>query len=72
MHQFDKVEMYVYTTPEDAEAEHQRLLDWEKQWLTSLELPFRVVDLASGDLGSSARASSTARRGSRRRASTAS
>ncbi|MCG0289315.1 serine--tRNA ligase [Streptomyces sp. PSAA01] len=54
VHQFDKVEMYVYTTPEDAEAEHQRLLDWEKQWLTSLELPFRVVDLASGDLGSSA------------------
>ncbi|AJZ86375.1 serine--tRNA ligase [Streptomyces sp. AgN23] len=54
VHQFDKVEMYVYTTPEDAEAEHQRLLDWEKQWLASLELPFRVVDLASGDLGSSA------------------
>ncbi|MEU1944861.1 serine--tRNA ligase [Streptomyces sp. NPDC059474] len=54
VHQFDKVEMYVYTTPEDAEAEHQRLLDWEKQWLTSLELPFRVIDLASGDLGSSA------------------
>ncbi|WP_413102140.1 serine--tRNA ligase [Streptomyces sp. Inha503] len=54
VHQFDKVEMFVYTTPEDAEAEHQRLLEWEKQWLTSLELPFRVVDLASGDLGSSA------------------
>ncbi|TVL92323.1 serine--tRNA ligase [Streptomyces sp. SAJ15] len=54
VHQFDKVEMFVYTTPEDAEAEHQRLLEWEKQWLTSLELPFRVIDLASGDLGSSA------------------
>ncbi len=54
VHQFDKVEMFVYTTPEEAEAEHQRLLEWEKQWLTSLELPFRVVDLASGDLGSSA------------------
>ncbi len=54
VHQFDKVEMFVYTTPEEAEAEHQRLLAWEKQWLTSLELPFRVVDLASGDLGSSA------------------
>ncbi|WP_431043177.1 serine--tRNA ligase [Streptomyces sp. P1-3] len=54
VHQFDKVEMFVYTTPEDAEAEHQRLLEWEKQWLTSLELPFRVVELASGDLGASA------------------
>ncbi len=54
VHQFDKVEMFVYTTPEEAEAEHQRLLEWEKQWLTSLELPFRVIDLASGDLGASA------------------
>ncbi len=54
VHQFDKVEMFSYVTPEDAEAEHRRLLEWEKQWLTSLELPFRVVDLASADLGSSA------------------
>ncbi|MBM9506016.1 serine--tRNA ligase [Actinacidiphila acididurans] len=54
VHQFDKVEMFVYTTPEEAEAEHQRLVEWEKQWLTSLELPFRVIELASGDLGSSA------------------
>jgi len=54
VHQFDKVEMFVFTSPEEAEAEHQRLVEWEKQWLTSLELPFRVVDLASGDLGSSA------------------
>ncbi|MFF3563909.1 serine--tRNA ligase [Streptomyces sp. NPDC002574] len=54
VHQFDKVEMFVFTRPEDAEAEHQRLLEWEKQWLTSLELPFRVIELASGDLGSSA------------------
>jgi len=54
VHQFDKVEMFVYTTPEDAEAEHQRLLAWEKQWLTSLELPFQVIELASGDLGTSA------------------
>ncbi|MGO4417302.1 serine--tRNA ligase [Streptomyces sp. MCAF7] len=54
VHQFDKVEMFVYTTPEEAEAEHQRLLEWEKQWLASLELPFRVIDLASGDLGASA------------------
>ncbi|MDF9814306.1 serine--tRNA ligase [Streptomyces sp. SPB162] len=54
VHQFDKVEMFVYTTPEDAEAEHQRLLEWEKEWLTALELPFQVIELASGDLGSSA------------------
>ncbi|MYX36401.1 MULTISPECIES: serine--tRNA ligase [unclassified Streptomyces] len=54
VHQFDKVEMFVFTRPEDAEAEHARLLEWEKQWLTSLELPYRVIELASGDLGSSA------------------
>jgi seryl-tRNA synthetase len=54
VHQFDKVEMFVFTTPEEAEAEHQRLLAWEKQWLSSLELPFQVVELASGDLGASA------------------
>ncbi|GAA0386442.1 serine--tRNA ligase [Streptomyces luteireticuli] len=54
VHQFDKVEMFSYIAPEDAEAEHQRLLDWEKQWLTSLELPFQVIDTATGDLGSSA------------------
>ncbi|MDG4859269.1 serine--tRNA ligase [Streptomyces sp. T-3] len=54
VHQFDKVEMFSYVAPEDAQAEHQRLLEWEKQWLTSLELPFRVIDVASGDLGSSA------------------
>ncbi len=54
VHQFDKVEMFVFTRPEDAEAEHERLVAWEKQWLSSLELPFRVIELASGDLGSSA------------------
>ncbi|MEV6762311.1 serine--tRNA ligase [Streptomyces sp. NPDC051105] len=54
VHQFDKVEMFSYVAPEDSEAEHQRLLAWEKQWLTSLELPFRVIDVATGDLGSSA------------------
>ncbi|MFE1263764.1 serine--tRNA ligase [Streptomyces albogriseolus] len=54
VHQFDKVEMFSYVTPEDSQEEHQRLLEWEKQWLTSLELPFRVIDVASGDLGSSA------------------
>ncbi|WP_328554602.1 serine--tRNA ligase [Streptomyces sp. NBC_00358] len=54
VHQFDKVEMFSYVDPADAESEHQRLLDWEKQWLTGLELPFQVIDVASGDLGASA------------------
>jgi seryl-tRNA synthetase len=54
VHQFDKVEMFSYVLPEESREEHQRLLEWEKQWLTSLELPFRVIDVATGDLGSSA------------------
>ncbi|MFD0371666.1 serine--tRNA ligase [Streptomyces sp. NPDC059071] len=54
VHQFDKVEMFSYVAPEDAEAEHKRLLEWEKQWLNSLELPFQVIDVATGDLGASA------------------
>ncbi|UNO40875.1 serine--tRNA ligase [Streptomyces sp. MST-110588] len=54
VHQFDKVEMFSYVAPEDAEAEHRRLLEWEKQWLTGLELPFQVIDVATGDLGASA------------------
>ncbi|MEW2630176.1 serine--tRNA ligase [Streptomyces sp. NPDC048389] len=54
VHQFDKVEMFSYVAPEDAQAEHKRLLEWEKQWLTALELPFQVIDVATADLGSSA------------------
>ncbi|AGK78556.1 serine--tRNA ligase [Streptomyces microflavus] len=54
VHQFDKVEMFSYVDPADAEAEHRRLLEWEKQWLTGLELPFQVIDVATGDLGASA------------------
>jgi seryl-tRNA synthetase len=54
VHQFEKVEMFSYCAPEDAAAEHQRLLGWEKEFLTALEVPFRVIDVASGDLGSSA------------------
>ena len=54
VHWFDKVEMFVYTAPEEAEAEHRRLLQWEKDFLNALELPYRVIDVASGDLGSSA------------------
>ena len=54
VHQFDKVEMFTFCKPEDAEAEHQRLLQWEKDFLNAMEIPFRVIDVASGDLGSSA------------------
>ncbi|MGH4034715.1 serine--tRNA ligase [Actinomycetota bacterium Odt1-20B] len=54
VHQFDKVEMFSYVDPADAENEHKRLLEWEKEWLTALELPFQVIDVATGDLGASA------------------
>ena len=54
VHQFDKVEMFSYVAPEEAEAEHARLLQWEKDFLNKLELAYRVIDVASGDLGSSA------------------
>ncbi len=54
VHQFDKVEMFSFCDPADAHNEHLRLLGWEKEFLTSLGLHFRVIDTASGDLGSSA------------------
>ena len=54
VHQFDKVEMFSFVAPEDAAAEHERLLAEEEQMLTALELPYRVIDVAAGDLGSSA------------------
>jgi len=54
VHWFDKVEMFTYTTLEESYAEHQRLLGWEREWLDALELPYRVIDVATGDLGSSA------------------
>jgi len=54
VHWFDKVEMFSFCAVDDAVAEHRRLLAWEKEMLTALELPFRVVDIAAGDLGSSA------------------
>ncbi|MFE2640760.1 serine--tRNA ligase [Streptomyces scopuliridis] len=54
VHQFDKVEMFSYVDPAEAQSEHKRLLDWEKQWLTGLGLPFQVIDVATGDLGASA------------------
>lgn len=54
VHQFNKLEMFSYTTPEDAEAEHERLLALEERVLQSLGLAYRVIDVAAGDLGSSA------------------
>mgnify|MGYP003345504513 CR=1 FL=1 len=54
VHQFEKVEMFVFTTPEDAKEEHKRLLQWEKEFLNEMGIPYRVLDIASGDLGSSA------------------
>jgi seryl-tRNA synthetase len=54
VHQFDKVEMFSYCDPSDAHEEHLRLLDWEKEMLAKVELPYRVIDTAGGDLGASA------------------
>lgn len=54
VHQFNKLEMFVYTRPEDAEAEHERLLAWQESMMQDLGLHYRVIDTAAGDLGSSA------------------
>ncbi len=54
VHQFNKLEMFVYTTPDDAEAEHERLLGYQERMMTDLGLSYRVIDTAAGDLGSSA------------------
>ncbi|MBY4010437.1 serine--tRNA ligase [Rhodococcus fascians] len=54
VHQFDKIEMFSYIKPEDAAAEHRKLLQYEKEMLAAVELPYRVIDTAGGDLGSSA------------------
>ncbi|MBK4142417.1 serine--tRNA ligase [Corynebacterium macginleyi] len=54
VHQFDKLEMFVYCKPEDAEDMHRKLLDMEKEMLAAMELPYRTIDIAGGDLGSSA------------------
>jgi len=54
VHQFDKVEGFVYCNPADAEAEHERLLGWQREMLARIEVPYRVIDVAAGDLGSSA------------------
>lgn len=54
VHQFNKLEMFSYCRPEDAEQEHAKLLAWQEQMLQKCELPYRVIDVAAGDLGSSA------------------
>jgi seryl-tRNA synthetase len=54
VHQFDKVEMFVFTTPDDSPAEHDRLLAVEERLVAELEIPYRVVNVAAGDLGASA------------------
>ncbi|MDR8020048.1 serine--tRNA ligase [Nesterenkonia aerolata] len=54
VHQFNKLEMFVYCAQEDSTAEHERMLAWEEAMLQKMELPYRVVDIAAGDLGMSA------------------
>ncbi|GAA1587440.1 serine--tRNA ligase [Leucobacter aridicollis] len=54
VHQFNKLEMFVYTDPANAEAEHDRLVAWQEEMLQALGLSYRVIDVAAGDLGSSA------------------
>ncbi|MCA1780593.1 MAG: serine--tRNA ligase [Dermatophilaceae bacterium] len=51
VHQFNKIEMFVYCRPEDAEAEHDRLLQFEREMLATVEVPYRIIDVAAGDLG---------------------
>ena len=54
VHQFDKVEMFVFTTPEESRDEHDRLLAIEEELVQELRIPYRVVNVAAGDLGASA------------------
>ena len=54
VHQFDKVEMFSFCRPEEAHDEHLRLLAWEEEMLAKVEVPYRVIDVAAGDLGASA------------------
>lgn len=54
VHQFDKVEMFVYCKPEEAQEQHQKLLQMERDMLAAIDVPYRVIDVAGGDLGSSA------------------
>ena len=51
VHQFNKIEMFVYCRPDEAAAEHERLLEFEKDMLATIEVPYRIIDTAAGDLG---------------------
>ena len=54
VHQFDKLELYSFVTPEDSRGEHERLLSIEEEWVRSLEVPYRVVNVCTRELGASA------------------
>ena len=54
VHQFQKIEMFSYCRVEDSEAEHERLLNWEREMLAAIDVPYRLIDTAAGDLGTSA------------------
>nr|WP_243757503.1 serine--tRNA ligase [Allobranchiibius sp. GilTou38] len=54
VHQFHKVEMFSYCEPQEAEQEHERLLMWERDMLAKIEVPYRIIDTAAGDLGNPA------------------
>ncbi len=54
VHQFNKLEMFIYTSIENAETEHAKMLAWEEEMLAKVGLPYRVIDTAAGDLGMSA------------------
>lgn len=51
VHQFDKVEMFAFTTPDESDAEHERFLKWQEKLVQALELPYRILNIISGDLG---------------------
>jgi seryl-tRNA synthetase len=54
VHQFSKVELFAFTRPEDSEAMHEQLLAIEERVFQALEIPYRVIDVATGDLGAPA------------------
>ncbi|HEX8100720.1 MAG TPA: serine--tRNA ligase [Actinomycetota bacterium] len=54
VHQFDKLEMFSFVSPDDSRDEHERLLSWEEEFYGSLEIPYRVVNVCTGELGASA------------------
>ena len=54
VHQFDKLEMFSFVLPEESRSEHERFLQWEEEFFRSLEVPYRVVDICTGDLGPAA------------------